>query len=207
MKKFFAIEKNASLLKKLSSLLKHLWHQKNLCYIVNILIKLGAYLHSEVHFCPHSRCQILWERCLFSTAYVSLWIFGSMTPRSVQSTKQKFQSVANQFYWVSQSKPPRFSSCSLKTYKQNDKFQNFQYFCRFSENDDLFHFLTITCKNNFRCRMSSFICKICSTELDLQTLWKCCLLSKKLWNEFDWNIHLFTRAQHAEVFRMPIPKI
>ena len=49
-------------------LLKHLWHQKNICYIVNIVIKLGAYLHSEVHFCPHSRCQILWERCLFSMA-------------------------------------------------------------------------------------------------------------------------------------------
>ena len=117
--------KNSMLLKKMSSLLKHLLHQKNLCYIVNIVIKLGAYLHSEVHFCPHSRCQTLWERCLFSMAYVSLWIFGSMTPRSVRSTKLKFQSVANQFYWVCQTKPPRVLSCSLETYKQNDKFQNF----------------------------------------------------------------------------------
>ena len=89
-KKFFTIEQDLLLLKKISLLLKHLWHQKNLCYIANIIIKLGAYLHSKVHFCPHSRCQILWERCLFSMAYVSLWIFGSMTPRSVWSTKLKF---------------------------------------------------------------------------------------------------------------------
>ena len=45
---------------------------------------------------------------------------------------------------------------SLETYKQNDKCQNFQYFCRFSQNDDLFHFLTITCKNDFR-RMSDVL--------------------------------------------------
>ena len=153
---------------------------------------MGAYLHSELHFCPRSRCQILWERCLFLMAYVSLWTFGSMTPRSVQSIKLKFQSVANQFNWVSQSKPPRVLICSLKPYKQNDKFQNFQYFCLFSQNDDLFHLLTITCENNFRCWMSSFICKICSTKLDLQTLWECCLLSKKLWNQFDRNIHLWS---------------
>ena len=86
--------------------------------------------------------------------------------------------------------PPRVLSRSLETYKQNDKFQNFQYFCRFSENDDLFHFFTITCKNNFRCRMSYFDCKICSTKLGLQTLWECCLFPKKLCNQFDRNIHL-----------------
>ena len=97
-KKCFDIEKNASLLKKLSSLLKPLWHKKNLRYIVNIVIKLRAYLHYEVCFCPHSQCQISWERCLFLMAYVSLWISGDMTPQSVQSTKLKFQLVANQFY-------------------------------------------------------------------------------------------------------------
>ena len=160
-------------MKKISSPLKNCLRYRNTSdikkssLIVNIVIKLGSYLYSEVYFCPHSRCQILWERCLFVIAYVSLWISGSMTSRSVRSTKLKFLSVANQFYQVSQSRPPRVLSRSLDTYKQNDKFQNFQYFCHFSENDDLFHFLTITCKKNFRCRMSAFDCKICSTKLDL----------------------------------------
>ena len=80
-KKCFAVEKNIFAIEKLSLLSKYLWHKKNLRYIVNIVIKLGAYLHSEVYFCPHSRCQILWERCLFLMAYVSLWISGSMTPK------------------------------------------------------------------------------------------------------------------------------
>ena len=107
LKKMLRYWKNSLLLKKISLLLKkmlrywksclHYW-KKCLRYIVNIVMKLGAYLYSEVCFCPHSRCQILWERCLFLMAYVSLWISGSMIPRSVQSTKLKFQSVANQFY-------------------------------------------------------------------------------------------------------------
>ena len=75
------LKKMSSILEKMSLLLKYLWHQKNLRYIVNIVIKLGAFLHSEVYLCPHSRCQILWERCWFLMAYVSLWISGSMTPQ------------------------------------------------------------------------------------------------------------------------------
>ena len=77
--------KNSLLLKKISLLLKkmlrcwkkYLRHWKTVfaieipltpkksSLIVNIVIKLRAYLYSEVYFCPYPRCQILWERCLF----------------------------------------------------------------------------------------------------------------------------------------------
>ena len=137
---------------------------------------------------------ILWERCLFSMAYVSLWIFGSMTPRSVRSTKLKFQSVANQFYWVSQSKPPRVLSKSR--WKPTNKMINVKIFNISVVSLKMMIFFIswqLLVKTIFvGCRMSSFICKICSTKLDLQTLWECCLLSKKLLNQFDWNIHLWS---------------
>ena len=65
MEKFFALEKNPFAIEQNLFAIETPLTSKNLCFIGNIVIKLGAYLHSEVHFCPHSQCQLLWECCLW----------------------------------------------------------------------------------------------------------------------------------------------
>ena len=176
-------------LKKISSLLKHLWQQKNLRYIVNIVIKLGAYLHSDVHFCPqYCGNAVCFQWHMFPFGYSEAWPLEVFGPQNWSFSRSpinfiEFLNPSLQEFWVVRWKP-------------TNKMINFKIFNSSVVSLKMMIFFIswqLLVKKIFvGCRMSSFIYKLCSMKLDLQTLWECCLLSTKLSNQFDWNIHLWS---------------